>query len=74
MIAGIDPFNSEDPASLYQNILEHNLRFPINFDRFIFYNRDAKSLVNHLLNTDVNKRYGAMKRGILDVKNHRWFE
>ena len=39
MIAGIDPFNSEDPMSLYQNILENNLRFPINFDRyFIFFN------------------------------------
>ena len=43
MIAGIDPFNSDDPMTLYSNILESNLKFPINFDR------DAKSLVIHLL-------------------------
>lgn len=34
MIAGIDPFNSEDPMVMYQNILENNLKFPINFDRY----------------------------------------
>jgi protein kinase X len=33
MIAGIDPFNSDDPMTLFSNILESNLKFPINFDR-----------------------------------------
>lgn len=36
--------------------------------------RDAKSLIKHLLESDVNKRYGNLKRGIQDIKNHRWFE
>jgi serine/threonine protein kinase len=58
MIAGIDPFNADDPMVMYTNILESKLKFPVNFDR------DAKSLVDHLLQQDVNKRYGNLKRGI----------
>jgi hypothetical protein len=59
MIAGIDPFNADDPMVMYTNILESKLKFPVNFDR------DAKSLVDHLLQQDVNKRYGNLKRGIV---------
>ena len=35
MIAGIDPFNSEDPMDMYTNILECKLKYPVNFDRYI---------------------------------------
>jgi len=43
MIAGIDPFNSDDPMVMYTSILECKLKYPVNFDR------EAKSLVDHLL-------------------------
>jgi hypothetical protein len=33
MIAGIDPFNSEDPMIMYSNILELKYKFPVNFDK-----------------------------------------
>ena len=33
MIAGIDPFNSDDPMVMYTNILECKLKYPVNFDR-----------------------------------------
>ena len=39
---------------------------------FIF--RDAKSLVKHLLVADVTKRYGCLRNGANDIKNHRWFK
>jgi serine/threonine protein kinase len=32
MIAGIDPFNDEDPMSIYKNILKGEVKFPKNFD------------------------------------------
>ena len=35
--------------------------------------RDAKSLVKHLLVADVTKRYGCLRAGANDIKNHRWF-
>lgn len=67
MIAGIDPFNDEDPMSIYKNILKGEVKFPKSFDR------DARSLVKHLLQQDLSKRYGNLKRGALDVKEHRFF-
>jgi len=67
MLAGIDPFSDEDPMSIYQKILKGKLKFPRNFDK------NAKSLVKHILVADLTKRYGNLKNGVNDIKNHRWF-
>lgn len=68
MIAGIDPFNDEDPMLIYQKILKGKLKFPQSF------NSNAKSLVKHLLESDLSKRYGNLKGGVSDIKNHRFFK
>ena len=68
MIAGIDPFSDEDPMLIYQKILKGKLRFPSSFDK------NAKSLVKHLLESDLSKRYGNLKGGVSDIKNHRFFK
>lgn len=68
MIAGIDPFNDEDPMTIYQKILKGKVKFPRDFDK------SAKSLVKHLLVADVTKRYGCLKSGVGDIKGHRWFK
>jgi len=47
--------------------LKGKIRFPKNFDK------DAKSLIKHLLEADLSKRYGNLKNGADDIKNHRWF-
>jgi hypothetical protein len=44
------------------------VRFPSNF------NKDAKSLVKHLLVAELAKRYGNLKRGVKDITEHRWFK
>ena len=31
-------------------------------------------MVKHLLVADVTKRYGCLKNGSNDIKNHRWFK
>jgi len=67
MLAGIDPFNDEDPMAIYQKILKGKVKFPRNFDK------NAKSLVKHLLVADLTKRYGNLKGGVDDIKTHRWF-
>lgn len=75
MHAGIDPFNDEDPMGIYKNILRGKISFPSTFDK------DAKSLVKHLLVADLSKRYGNLKdgnffilfSGVNDIKRHRWF-
>ena len=68
MNAGIDPFNDEDPMLIYQKILKGKVKFPSSFDA------NAKSLVKHLLEADLSKRYGNLKGGVDDIKNHRYFK
>lgn len=68
MLAGIDPFNDEDPMAIYQKILKGKVKFPRNFDK------EAKALVKHLLVADITKRFGNLKDGANDIKNHKWFE
>ena len=68
MLVGIDPFSDDEPMAVYQNILRGKVKFPSNF------NKDAKSLVKHLLVADLGKRYGNLKGGINDIKKHRWFK
>ncbi|CAK82993.1 unnamed protein product (macronuclear) [Paramecium tetraurelia] len=68
MLAGIDPFNDEDPMAIYQKILKGKVKFPRNFDN------EAKSLVKHLLEQDVTKRFGNLKNGVDDIKQHKWYE
>jgi protein kinase A len=33
MIAGIDPFNDNDPMVIYQKILRGKIKFPRDFDK-----------------------------------------
>ncbi|CAD8043716.1 unnamed protein product [Paramecium primaurelia] len=68
MLAGIDPFNDEDPMAIYQKILKGKVKFPRNFQQ------EAKSLVKHLLVADLTKRFGNLKGGANDIKMHRWFQ
>lgn len=50
-----------------------NLLLLFSFFNLIYF-RNAKSLVKHLLVADVTKRYGCLKNGANDIKNHRWFK
>jgi len=36
--------------------------------------RNAKSLVKHILQADLSKRYGNLKDGVKDIKTHRFFK
>ena len=67
MLVGKDPFYSHDPMLIYQNILINKLKFPKIIDR------DAKTLINYLLVADPHKRYGCLKNGVNDIKNHRLY-
>jgi protein kinase A len=68
MNAGIDPFSDDDPMMVYQKILKGKIKFPSTFDP------NAKSLVKHLLEADLTKRYGNLKGGVADIKTHRLFK
>ena len=68
MICGVDPFADESPMKIYENILEGKIKFTSDFD-------DAsKSLIKHLLDKDISRRYGNLKNGVEDIKNHEFFK
>lgn len=68
MLVGIDPFNDEDPMNVYQKIVAGKYYFPENIDPA------AKSLIKHLLDPDVSKRYGCLKNGVQDIFDSKWFK
>lgn len=59
MLVGIDPFNANDPMEIYKRILSADLRFPTKFYK------EGRSLIKHLLQIDLSKRYGNLSNGIL---------
>jgi len=67
MLVGKDPFYNDDPMLIYQNILTNKIKFPKIIDR------DAKALIIYLLVADPKKRYGCLKNGVNDIKNHRLY-
>ena len=58
----------EDPYEIFKMILTEKMRFPKNFDS------SAKSIIRHLTDHDLSKRYGNLKYGSEDVKKHRFFK
>lgn len=68
MICGVDPFADDTPMKIYENILEGRIKFTSDFDD------TSKSLIKHLLDKDVSRRYGNLKNGVDDIKNHPFFK
>lgn len=54
--------------NIYRKIINTKPRYPDGFDSKL------KSLVKHLLRRDLSKRFGNLKDGANDIKNHRFFE
>jgi len=67
MLAGYPPFYKEDHVELYEQILEGKYSFPSHIGH------NARDLIRKLLQPDLSKRYGNLKGGVEDIKNHKWF-
>lgn len=67
MMAGHCPYIHDDPYEIFKMILSQKIKFPRNFDS------NAKSIIRHLTDHDLSRRYGNLKHGSDDVKNHRFF-
>jgi serine/threonine protein kinase len=68
MLAGYPPFQDDDPMQIYRKIINVKPKYPDGFDSRL------KSLTKHLLRRDLSKRFGNLKDGANDIKNHRFFE
>ncbi|KAF9922171.1 cAMP-dependent protein kinase catalytic subunit [Linnemannia zychae] len=68
MCAGFPPFFDEDHIKLYGKIMAGKVRYPPHFQPAL------KDLLKRLLTADLTKRYGNLRGGASDIKNHAWFE
>jgi protein kinase A len=68
MLAGYPPYYDENQFKLYEKILTTQPKYPASMDP------SAKDLLMHLLTTDLSQRYGNLKRGYLDIMEHKWFD
>ncbi|XP_013133799.1 PREDICTED: cAMP-dependent protein kinase catalytic subunit alpha-like [Papilio polytes] len=67
MNAGYPPFYANEPMKTYEKIVAGKYRCPTSF------NPDLRDLVRNTLQVDITKRFGVMKDGVMDFKNHKWF-
>ncbi|KAG0710212.1 cAMP-dependent protein kinase catalytic subunit alpha [Chionoecetes opilio] len=67
MAAGNSPFFDDKPIQIYEKIISGKVWFPSHFSS------DLKDLLRNLLQVDLTKRYGNLKNGVNDIKNHKWF-
>ena len=68
MIVGNTPFIDSSPMKLYQKIKKGKISFPKHI------NKNAKRIIKHFLNVDMNKRLGCNKRGILEILEEPFFK
>jgi len=68
MCAGFPPFFDEDHIKLYGKIMAGKVKYPSHFSS------PLKDLLKRLLTADLTKRYGNLRGGATDIKNHPWFE
>jgi protein kinase A len=67
MAAGYPPFFADQPIQIYEKIVSGKVRFPSHFTS------ELKDLLRNLLQVDLTKRYGNLRNGVADIKNHKWF-
>ncbi|CAM4606236.1 cAMP-dependent protein kinase catalytic subunit alpha-like isoform X1 [Lepidochelys kempii] len=67
MVAGYPPFFTDQIMKLYEKIVSGKFQFPA------YFSFDLRDLLRNLLQVDLTKRFGNLKNGVNDIKNHRWF-
>lgn len=69
MCAGFSPFyaGNDDHMVLFGKIVDGKFKMPN------YFSRDLKNLIQHILQVDITKRYGNLKNGANDIKEHNWF-
>jgi protein kinase A len=68
MLCGKTPFTGKDPMETYNNIIGATVEYPKDLPK------NAKDLISKLLNRKKGLRLGNLENGILDIKEHPFFE
>ena len=68
MLHGHSPFEAEDHLKIYQKILDCAVTYPPSM------NADAADLIGKLLQKDISRRFGNLREGAKDIKEHAFFK
>ena len=68
MLNGHSPFEAEDHLATYQKVLDGTVNYPPAM------NPDAVDLISKLLQKDISRRYGNLREGAKDIKEHAFFK
>jgi len=67
MLNGHSPFEAEDHLATYQKILDGAVNYPPKMDP------EAVDLISKLLQKDITRRYGNLRDGCKDIKEHAFY-
>ena len=67
MLNGHSPFEAEDHLATYQKILDGAINYPDKMDP------DATDLISKLLEKDISRRFGNLRDGCEDIKQHAFY-
>jgi serine/threonine protein kinase len=67
MLCGMPPFHGDNSFAIYKQILAGDIKYPSHMDQ------NARDLVARLLSPDISQRFGCLRDGAEDVKQHAWF-
>ncbi|KAK1419658.1 hypothetical protein QVD17_28901 [Tagetes erecta] len=67
MLSGTSPFKDASEWLIFQRIIARDIKFPD------YFSKDAKDLIDKLLDTDPAKRLGVGPDGYTSLKNHPFF-
>ncbi|XP_058056738.1 cAMP-dependent protein kinase catalytic subunit beta-like [Anopheles bellator] len=70
MSAGYSPFYAQtgNTMAMFERICKGKYKFPN------YIPSDLSHLIHHLLQNDLSRRYGNLRNGTEDIKQHRWFK
>ena len=68
MLNGHSPFEAEDHLATYQKVLDGTVTYPPAM------NPDAVDLISKLLQKDISRRFGNLREGAKDIKEHAFFK
>lgn len=66
--AGYPPFHAKDPMKIYEKAVSVRYSIPK------FFSDELEDIIRNLLQSDISKRYGNLKSGISDIKDHKWYK
>ena len=67
MLNGHSPFEAEDHLATYQKILDGAITYPPKMDS------EAVDIISKLLQKDISRRYGNLRDGCKDIKEHPFY-